>query len=103
MAKRQSKYTNVQISIANRPYKLKVAEAEKASVMLAVKLIEQKIQELQRTYGVSDKQDSLAMAALLICVELLQKGHTNAKDTNYELKRKLDKLDKVLTEFLKKK
>ena len=90
---------NIKVIIADRPYRLKVTPKEEEVVRKAAKLIKQKMKELTETYGATDKQDYLAMTALLLCTDLL-KIETNLKQEDTDLKEKLDQLDDILTSFL---
>ena len=52
---------SVKVEIAGGFYPLKVKADDEANVKQAVELINQKISEFERTYGVKDKKDVLAM------------------------------------------
>lgn len=54
----------IQVTIAGRTYPLTVAEGEAARVREAAGKIDELVQRFQRDYGVSDRQDLIAMAAL---------------------------------------
>ncbi|MBL6645242.1 MAG: cell division protein ZapA [Flavobacteriales bacterium] len=56
--------SSIQVTIAGRTYPLTVAEGEAKSVRDAAGRIDEIVQRFQRDYGVSDRQDLLAMAAL---------------------------------------
>jgi len=56
--------SSIQVTIAGRTYPLTVAEGEAGSVRDAAGRIDELVQRFQRDYGVSDRQDLLAMAAL---------------------------------------
>lgn len=61
---------NINVTIYDRPYKLKVRPEEEESVRNAAKKISEKVKELQEQFVGKDKQDFLAMAALLIATEI---------------------------------
>jgi len=96
------KIINVKVLVADRPYRLKIAPEEEEHVRKAAKYIKQKIAELQNAYGAKDKQDYLAMASLLICVDWL-KSKDNVQLEDHEIKDKLGRLDNILNEFLNNK
>lgn len=56
--------SSIQVTIAGRTYPLTVADGEAGSVRDAAGKIDELVQRFQRDYGVSDRQDLLAMAAL---------------------------------------
>ena len=56
--------TSIQVTIAGRTYPLTVADGEAARVREAAGRIDELVQRFQRDYGVSDRQDLMAMAAL---------------------------------------
>lgn len=56
--------SSIQVTIAGRTYPLTVAEGEAKSVRDAAGRIDELVQRFQRDYGVSDRQDLIAMAAL---------------------------------------
>lgn len=96
-----TKEINIKVIIADRSYRLKVNPRDEEHVRVAAKLIKEKMQELQGMYGAKDKQDYLAMASLLLCVDLLEK-ESEIKTEDHGLKQKLDVLDELLTEFMQK-
>ena len=62
----------INVTVSDRIYPLKVLEKEKEEVLKAVKLVNEKIREYQRMYDGKDKQDYLAMVyplrALILCI-----------------------------------
>ena len=54
----------IQVTIAGRTYPLTVAEGEAVRVREAAGKIDELVQRFHRDYGVSDRQDLIAMAAL---------------------------------------
>ena len=56
--------SSIQVTIAGRTYPLTVAEGEAMRVREAAGKIDELVQRFQRDYGVSDRQDLIAMAAL---------------------------------------
>lgn len=61
--------TSIQVTIAGRTYPLTVADGEAARVREAAGRIDELVQRFQRDYGVSDRQDLMAMAALQLLSE----------------------------------
>ena len=66
----------IQVTIAGRTYPLTVAEGEAARVREAAGRIDELVQRFQRDYGVSDRQDLMAMAALQLLSEPPASGPT---------------------------
>ena len=61
--------TSIQVTIAGRTSPLTVADGEAARVREAAGRIDELVQRFQRDYGVSDRQDLMAMAALQLLSE----------------------------------
>ena len=91
---------NINVIIADRPYRLKINPSEEEKVRRAAKEVNNKVKSFQSTYEAKDKQDYLAMAALLFAVEV-EKGSRPAEEDNSELYAKLNELDQTLADFLK--
>ena len=62
---------NINLQIAGRSYPLKIKPEEEETVRLAAKKLNEKVQQLQEQYAAKDKQDYLAMCALMNEVEML--------------------------------
>lgn len=62
---------NISVTIADRPYRLKVNKEEETRVREAARMLNDKITEFQNSYHANDKQDYLAMAALLATTDFL--------------------------------
>ncbi|MEZ5008794.1 MAG: cell division protein ZapA [Chitinophagales bacterium] len=88
---------NINVTIADRPYRLKIDALEEAMVREAAKKINQKVKEFQQAFTTKDKQDYLAMIAILNTVEGM-KG-TAGGGENSPLNQKIDELDQLLSTF----
>jgi len=86
---------SVKVEIAGGLYPLKVKSEDERSVKQAVELINRKISEFERTYGVKDKKDILAMVALQLVSEL-QKEKLNAEKELSTLKHVLADVEQML-------
>ncbi len=75
---------NISVSIADRPYRLKINKDEEAQVRSAAKMLNDKISEYQNSYHANDKQDYLAMAALLVTTDFLKLTNRMDKLKNIE-------------------
>jgi len=93
-----SESRNINLVIADRPYRIKISADEEKTVRKATQMIKQKLADLKKSYQAKDKQDYLAMAALMFCVDSI-----NAENNqNEDFTGKLDELDSLLNVFLEK-
>ena len=92
---------NINLQIAGRSYPLKIKPEEEESVRLAAKKLNDKVQQLQEQYAAKDKQDYLAMCALMNEVEILasKKKVTISDPAFFDQLRSIDAL---LTETVSK-
>ena len=92
------KLININVMIADRPYRMKVSADEEGAVRAVAKEINQKVKQYQQAFGSKDKQDFLAMIALENAVE----GSKVAVKVKVDepLHEKLDILDQLLSEHL---
>ncbi len=94
---------NITVTIADRPYRLKVQQHEEEAVRNAAKELNHKINEYQNSYHANDKQDYLAMAALLFTTEHLamkdsEKNHAQVSDAMFQtLNQSLLEIEQVLS------
>jgi len=88
---------NINLLIAGRSYPLKIKPEEEEIVRRAAKRVNEKIQEFQEQYSAKDKQDYLAMAALMSEVELqASKEKVTISDSTFF--DKLREIDAMLTD-----
>ena len=88
---------SVKVEIAGGLYTLKVKSEDERSVKQAVELINQKISEFERTYGVTDKKDVMAMVTLQL-VSVLQKEKNQAEQELSTLKLVLGDVEQMLAQ-----
>jgi cell division protein ZapA len=62
---------SIKVEIANGLYSLKIQSNEEENLKKAVELINQKISEFERNYGIKDKKDVLAMVTLQLVTQLM--------------------------------
>jgi len=87
---------SLKISLCGRTYPITVAEQEQTRVLEAAKQINEAIDQLKKSYAVSDSQDLLAMASL----QLLIKSHANSNNATYkQIEQKLADLDQELSKL----
>lgn len=88
---------SVKVEIAGGLYTLKVGSDDERNVKQAVDLINQKISEFERNYGIKDKKDVLAMVTLQL-VSLLQKQKNQAEQELSTLKAVLVDVEQMLAQ-----
>jgi len=87
---------SLKISLCGRTYPITVAEQEQTRVLEAAKQINEAIDQLKKSYAVSDSQDLLAMASL----QLLIKSHANSNNATFkQIEQKLADLDQELSKL----
>jgi len=91
----------VTVTIAERPYRLKIKSEEEEAVRKAVKVINEKIKAYAEAYAYKDKQDLLAMVALQFATHALN-YEEGSKENDSQVVEKLNELDKILTDCLNK-
>ncbi len=89
-------YKNITITLAGRPYPLKIKTGDEDSIRRIVKGLNEKINNFQIAYTSKDKQDCISMTLLTVAVEFhkLQKQASiqEAEDKLSELEDFLDTL-----------
>lgn len=92
------KLININVMIADRPYRMKVSADEEGAVRAVAKEINTKVKQYQQAFSSKDKQDFLAMIALENAVE----GSKVAVKVKVDepLNEKLDALDQLLQDHL---
>ena len=90
---------NINVTICDRPYRLKVKPEEEENVRKAAKQINDRIKELQQQYAAKDKQDYLAMVALMNSTEKIN-GDQRLVVGDEDLSDRLSEIDKRLDQIL---
>jgi len=94
----KEEYKNITITLAGRPYPLKIKDADENSIKQIVKGLNEQINNFQLSYSGKDKQDCLSMVLLTVSVEL----HKLKKQaTIKEAEEKLDELEEYMDTLLK--
>jgi len=88
---------SVKVEIAGGFYPVKVKANDEANVKQAVKLINEKISEFEKKFGIKDKKDVLAMVSLQLISELL-KDKNNAESELSTLKLVLSDVKEQLVQ-----
>ncbi len=87
----------ISVNIAGRAYRLFVEAKDEENVRKAAVLINNKVDEFAGNYAFKDKQDLLAMTALMNTSELLQ-SKTNNDTTSVTVFDKLKEIEVILSE-----
>lgn len=90
---------NIKANIAGRVYPLTIETSDEESIRTAAYLINEKLKEYEKTFGVKDKQDLLAMCSLQFVSELLKLKNGNS-DAEQEAELLLDELSVSVTTYL---
>ncbi|MDD3875598.1 MAG: cell division protein ZapA [Bacteroidales bacterium] len=71
----------INVSIADRPYKITIKRDDEELIRLAVKDINDKIKSFSQQYAFKDNQDLLAMAVLQISTDLFTQNRQIETET----------------------
>jgi len=93
--------TNINITIGERQYPIKVKANEEELVRRAEHLINEKFNDFQLRFTGQEKIDYLAMSALMNLVDFLKKESGDESDAS-TLQKKLSEAEALITEALKK-
>lgn len=89
----------ISVTIADRPYRLKIKKEEEERVRKAAKKINERIKQYSENYAFNDRQDLLAMVSLEFAnSSMVFEGQLT--ETDQEVKEKLTEIDNILTEHL---
>ena len=86
---------SVKVEIADGIYSLKIKSEDERNIKEAVKLINQKIAEFEKNYGIKDKKDVMAMVTLQL-VSQLAKEKNQAEQELSTLKLVLEDVEQML-------
>jgi hypothetical protein len=89
----------ITVTIADRPYRLKIKREEEEVILKAVKEIELKLKSYTGLFSFQDKQDMLAMALLHFSATTITLENSQNNRESTVLKR-LKELDRILSEHL---
>lgn len=91
-----SEHVTIGIVIADRTYPLKIERADEKLVRQCAKQINDKLVEFQGIYAGKDKQDFLAMSALMNLVDAF-KANSDMEQNINDVAEQLKKLDELIT------
>lgn len=94
----KEEHKNITITLAGRPYPLKIKESDEDSIKRIAKDLNEKINNFQLSYSGKDKQDCLSMVLLTVSVEL----HKLRQQASIkEAEEKLDDLENYMDTLLR--
>ncbi len=89
----------ISVTIADRPYRLKIRKEEEERVRKAAKKINERIKQYSENYAFNDRQDLLAMVSLEFAnSSMVFEGQLT--ETDQEVEEKLTEIDNILSEHL---
>lgn len=89
----------ISVTIADRPYRLKIKKEEEERVRKAAKRINERIKQYSENYAFNDRQDLLAMVSLEFAnSSMVFEGQL--KETDQDVTDKLTEIDNILSEQL---
>jgi cell division protein ZapA len=91
---------SVKVEIANGLYSLKIQSSEEENLTKAVELINQKISEFEKNYGIKDKKDVLAMVTLQLVTQLMSEKSKAISELS-TLKNVLNDVESMLIQHQK--
>lgn len=86
---------NIKLMVANRLYPLSIDPSEEESFRLAAKKINEMIQTFEQHYDLRDKQDAIAMCAIVLARQASQEK-LNEDDKQEQITKKLQDIYAVL-------
>lgn len=86
---------NIKLMVADRLYPLSVDPSEEESFRLAAKKINEMIQTFERHYDLRDKQDAIAMCAIVLARQASQEK-LDEDDKQEQITKKLQDIYAVL-------
>ena len=86
---------NIKLMVADRLYPLSIVPSEEESFRLAAKKINEMIQTFERHYDLRDKQDAIAMCAIVLARQASQEK-LDEDDKQEQITKKLQGIYAVL-------
>ncbi len=99
METNNSEFLNINVTLCDRPYRLKVKPEEEQQVRKAAKYISDKVRNLQEEFAGKDKQDYLAMCALTLGVDKFNL-ESDKSGSDSDVLKDLIKLEKQIEKAL---
>lgn len=90
---------SIKIKIADRDYPMKVEQHEEEQLRLAGKLVNERLREFQKSFGIDDKQDLLAMVVFDTMVEKIKVEGGNSKES-HDISERLQRLNQLVEKLI---
>ena len=90
---------NIKLMVADRLYPLSIDPSEEESFRLAAKKINEMIQTFEQHYDLRDKQDAIAMCAIVLARQASQEK-LNEDDKQEQITKKLQDIYAVLNSLV---
>jgi cell division protein ZapA (FtsZ GTPase activity inhibitor) len=91
---------HITVTIANRPYPLKIKAEDEGIIRKIAKEVNEKINRFQLSYTNKDKQDCMAMVVLTYAIDLQKTKQLLSSTQDTELSERLAQLDTFLRQLL---
>ena len=89
----------ISVTIADRPYRIRIKKEEEERIRKAAKLINERIKQYSENYAFKDRQDLIAMVSLEFAnSSLLYEGKVNNNDQQFV--EKLTEIDNILSDYI---
>ena len=88
------------VTIAGRPYPLKIKANDEPVIRKIVKEVNEKVNKFQLTYTNREKQDCLAMALLAYAVDLHKATSQTPTASSPDISEKLSRIQSLLDEAM---
>lgn len=89
---------SIELQIANRKYPLRLTEDEVEIAREAARRVNERLEALEKQYGVTDMQDLFAMTALQLTSAMVKEEQETDRE-RLELMGRLDALNKQMDSF----
>ena len=90
---------SIKIKIADRDYPMKVEQHEEQGLRLAGKIVNERLREFQKSFGIDDKQDLLAMVVFETMVEKIKLEGGNSKEST-DMTERLQRLNQLVENLI---
>lgn len=99
----EQEMVQITVTIAGRPYPLKIKEGDQPTINEIVKGINKKISDFKLAYNKRDEQDCMSMTLLTYAVDLhkARQAEPTVQQADTNLTTQVEQLDALLDDLLK--
>lgn len=90
----------VTLWLAGRGYRIRIKKQDEAAVRLAVKIADERVNELRHSYAGKDDQDFIAMCLLMYATDQVTDANALNPVQQELVKQMISKVDKLIDEAL---